>query len=302
MCKDMNSFSFNRFGKTLRWVMAVNFRTLLMWTIGSVVAVFVGELMTAEIGKYSAWQMVYYYGMMGSALFILVSLIMASTIVSSVNEKRKRQAFLMMPSTNLEKFLSLLVYTSVICVACVLLAFVLGDCLRMAWFKMQSYFVEYQVQVSVSDPAETYHGWSSALPKLIENLTPDVLCADSDRFTWFYIAMDIFVIFAIAVWNLSLMTICGTLLRKYAFVVASLIIILCSILLSWTIYHFGLFLFWGDVWKDGVHYESEVGALAYVLAVLLPALAVFNYWASFHIFKHFELITNKWTNYDILKR
>jgi hypothetical protein len=282
--------------------MAVNFRTLLMWTIGSVVAVFVGELMTAEIGKYSAWQMVYYYGMMGSALFILVSLIMASTIVSSVNEKRKRQAFLMMPSTNLEKFLSLLVYTSVICVACVLLAFVLGDCLRMAWFKMQSYFVEYQVQVSVSDPAETYHGWSSALPKLIENLTPNVLDPDSDRRTWFYNAMNIFVIFAIAVWNLSLMIICGTLLRKYAFVIASLIIILCSILLSWTIHHFGLFLFWGDVWKDGVHYESEVGALAYVLAVLLPALAVFNYWASFHIFKHFELITNKWTNYDIFKR
>ena len=298
----MNSFSFNRFGKTLRWVMAVNFRTLLMWTIGSVVAVFVGELMTAEIGRYSAWQMVYYYGMMGSALFILVSLIMASTIVSSVNEKRKRQAFLMMPSTNLEKFLSLLVYTSVICVACVLLAFVLGDCLRMAWFKMQSYFVEYQVQVSVSDPAETYHGWSSALPKLIENLTPNVLDPDSYRRTWFYNAMNIFVIFAIAVWNLSLMTICGTLLRKYAFVVASLIIILCSILLSWTIHHFGLFLFWGDVWKDGVHYESEVGALAYVLAVLLPALTVFNYWASFHIFKHFELITNKWTNYDIFKR
>ena len=298
----MNSFSFNRFGKTLRWVMAVNFRTLLMWTIGSVVAVFVGELMTAEIGRYSAWQMVYYYGMMGSALFILVSLIMASTIVSSVNEKRKRQAFLMMPSTNLEKFLSLLVYTSVICVACVLLAFVLGDCLRMAWFKMQSYFVEYQVQVSFSDPAETYHGWSSALPKLIENLTPNVLDPDSYRRTWFYNAMNIFVIFAIVVWNLSLMTICGTLLRKYAFVVASLIIILCSILLSWTIHHFGLFLFWGDVWKDGVHYESEVGGLAYVLAVLLPALAVFNYWASFHIFKHFELITNKWTNYDIFKR
>ena len=298
----MNSFSFNRFGKTLRWVMAVNFRTLLMWTIGSVVAVFVGELMTAEIGKYSAYEMVDQYGTMGSALFILVSLIMASTIVSSVNEKRKRQAFLMMPSTNLEKFLSLLVYTSVICVACVLLAFVLGDCLRMAWFKMQSYFVEYQVQVSVSDPAETYHGWSSALPKLIENLTPNVLNPDSYRRSWFYNAMNIFVIFAIAVWNLSLMTICGTLLRKYAFVVASLIIILCSILLSWTIHHFGLFLFWGDVWKDGVHYESEVGALAYVLAVLLPALAVFNYWASFHIFKHFELITNKWTNYDIFKR
>ena len=299
----MNTFSFNRFGKTLRWVMAVNFRTLLMWTIGSVVAVFVGELMAAEMGHYSAYEMVYKFGTMGSALFILVSLIMASTIVSSVNEKRKRQAFLMMPSTNLEKFLSLLVYTSVICVACVFLAFVLGDCLRMAWFwiKIHSFSAEYQVSV-IGDPVETYHGWSSALPKLIENLTPNMLDPESDRYTWFYNAMTLFVISAVGVWIHSLLIICGTLLRKYAFVVASLIIILCSILLSWTIHHFGLFLFWGDVWKDGIHYESEVGALAYVLAVLLPALAVFNYWASFHIFKHFELITNKWTNYDIFKR
>jgi hypothetical protein len=39
-----------------------------------------------------------------------------------------------------------------------------------------------------------------------------------------------------------------------------------------------------------------------VLAVVLPLLAVINYWASFHIFKGFQLITNKWTNYDILKR
>ena len=296
----MNTFSFNRFGKTLRWVMAVNFRTLLMWTIGSVVAVFVGELMAAEMGHYSAYEMVYKFGTMGSALFILVSLIMASTIVSSVNEKRKRQAFLMMPSTNLEKFLSLLVYTSVICVACVFLAFVLGDCLRMAWFwiKIHSFSAEYQVSV-IGDPVETYHGWSSALPKLIENLTPNMLDPESDRYTWFYNAMTLFVISAVGVWIHSLLIICGTLLRKYAFVVASLIIILCSILLSWTIHHFGLFLFWGDVWKDGIHYESEVGALAYVLAVLLPALAVFNYWASFRMFKDFQLITNKWTNYDI---
>ena len=182
----MNSFSFNRFGKTLRWVMAVNSRTLLMWTIGSVVAVFAGELMTAEMRNLSAYEMVNLYGTMGSALFVLVSLIMASTIVSSVNEKRKRQAFLMMPSTNLEKYLSLLVYTSVICVACISLALVLGDCLRMVWFKTASFFVVHQVQASVSDPVETYHGWSSALPKLIENLTPNVLDPDSDRRTWFY--------------------------------------------------------------------------------------------------------------------
>ena len=159
--------------------------------IGSVVAVFAGELMTAEMRNLSAYEMVNLYGTMGAPLFVLVSLIMASTIVSSVNEKRKRQAFLMMPSTNLEKYLSLLVYTSVICVACISLALVLGDCLRMAWFKTASFFVVHQVQASVSNPVDACHAWSSALPKLIENLTPNVLDPDSYRRTWFYNAMNI---------------------------------------------------------------------------------------------------------------
>ena len=30
----MNSFSFNRFGKTLRWYLGVNARALLMWMAG----------------------------------------------------------------------------------------------------------------------------------------------------------------------------------------------------------------------------------------------------------------------------
>ena len=298
----MNTFSFNRFGKTLRWVLSVNQRRILYAIAGSVVGVFMAEMILLRMGDiYSPLTMLHYYGQIGAALFALVSLILVSTIVSGVNEKRKREAFLMLPANNLEKFLALMTYTSVICVLGVFLAFVLGDSLRMTWFWISGPYTEAKVSY-IGNPTEYYYWWSSAIPKMMDNLTPNILDPDSYHRTWFYNAMNIFVIFAIAVWNLSLMTICGTLLRKYAFVVASLIIILCSILLSWTIHHFGLFLFWGDVWKDGVHYESEVGALAYILAVLLPLLSVFNYWASFHIFKNFQLITNKWTNYDILKR
>ena len=59
--------------------------------------------------------------------------------------------------------------------------------------------------------------------------------------------------------------------------------------------------------KEGFeHFETVVNmvnsSVAVVMLLLLTSLTVFNYWASYHIFKGFQLITNKWTNYDILKR
>ena len=296
----MNTFSFNRFGKTLRWVLSVNQRRMLYAVAGSIVGVFVGEMILLRLSNlYSPVIMLNQYGDVGAALFALVSLILVSTIVSSVNEKRKREAFLMLPASNLEKFLALMTYTSVVCVLGVFLAFVLGDSLRMAWFWISGPYTEAKVSY-IGNPTEYYYWWSSAIPKMMDNLTPHILEADSCN--WFYLVMYIVVIAAIAVWTHSLLIIGGTLLRKYSFVASMLVFILFVWLLSWTIHHFGLYLFWSDVWKDGHHYVSEVGVLAYVLAILLPVLAVFNYWASFHIFKNFQLITNKWTNYDILKR
>ena len=293
----MNTFSFNRFGKTLRWVLSVNQRRILYAMAGSIVGVFMAEMILLKMGDiYSPLTMLHYYGQIGAALFALVSLILVSTIVSGVNEKRKREAFLMLPASNLEKFLALMTYTSVVCVLGVFLAFVLGDSLRMAWLWVSGPYTEIETSV-MGNPVETYYWWSSAIPEMMDNLTPHILEADSRN--WFYLVMNLIVITAIAVWTHSLLIIGGTLLRKYSFVASMLVFILFVWLLSWTIHHFGLYLFWSDVWKDGHHYVSEVGVLAYVLAILLPVLAVFNYWASFHIFKNFQLITNKWTNYDI---
>ena len=296
----MNSFSFNRFGKMLRWVLSVNKRRILYVMAASVVGVFIAEMILLRLSNlYSPVIMLNQYGDVGAALFALVSLILVSTIMSSVNEKRKREAFLMLPASNLEKFLALMTYTSVVCVLGVFLAFVLGDSLRMAWFWISGPYTEAKVSY-IGNPTEYYYWWSSAIPEMMDNLTPHILEADSRN--WFYLVMNLIVITAIAVWTHSLLIIGGTLLRKYSFVASMLVFILFVWLLSWTIHHFGLYLFWSDVWKDGHHYVSEVGVLAYVLAVLLPLLSVFNYWASFHIFKNFQLITNKWTNYDILKR
>ena len=295
----MNTFSFNRFGKTLRWVLSVNQRRILYAIAGSVVGVFMAEMILLRMGDiYSPLTMLHYYGQIGAALFALVSLILVSTIVSGVNEKRKREAFLMLPASNLEKFLALMTYTSVVCVLGVFLAFVLGDSLRMAWLWVSGPYTEIETSV-MGNPVETYYWWSSAIPKMMDNLTPHILEADSCN--WFYLVMYIVVIAAIAVWTHSLLIIGGTLFRKYSFVISCMVFILFWVILVKTTHYFELPMF-TSTWENGRYVSGEVGIPAYFLAVLLPLLAVFNYWASFHIFKNFQLITNKWTNYDILKR
>ena len=295
----MNTFSFNRFGKMLRWVLSVNQRRILYAVAGSVVGVFMAEMILLRMGDiYSPLTMLHYYGQIGAALFALVSLILVSAIVSGVNEKRKREAFLMLPANNLEKFLALMTYTSVICVLGVFLAFVLGDSLRMAWFWVSGPYTEIETSV-MGNPVETYYWWSSAIPEMVNRLTPHILEADSCN--WFYLVMNLFVIAAIAVWTHSLLIIGGTLFRKYSFVISCIIFILFWVIFVKTTHYFELSMF-TSTWENGRYVDGEIGVPAYVLAVLLPLLAVFNYWASFHIFKNLQLITNKWTNYDILKR
>ena len=299
----MNTFSFNRFGKMLRWVLSVNQRRILYAVAGSVVGVFIAEMILLRMSSLdSPYMMLNHYGQVGAALFALVSLILVSTIVSGVNEKRKREAFLMLPASNLEKFLALMTYTSVVCVLGVFLAFVLGDSLRMAWFWISGPCIKTTViseTSEIGDPVEYYYWWSSAIPKMMDNLTPHILEADSCN--WFYLVMNLFVITAIAVWTHSLLIIGGTLFRKYSFVISCLVFILFWVIFGKTMQYFELSMF-TSTWENGRYVSGEVGIPAYILAILLPLLSVFNYWASFHIFKNFQLITNKWTNYDILKR
>ena len=295
----MNTFSFNRFGKMLRWVLSVNQRRILYAIAASVVGVFMAEMILLRMsGLDSPFRMLNHYGQVGAALFAVVSLILVSTIVSGVNEKRKREAFLMLPASNLEKFLALMTYTSVVCVLGVFLAFVLGDSLRMAWFWVSGPYTEIETSV-MGNPTEYYYWWSSAIPEMVDNLTPHILEADSCN--WFYLVMNLFVIAAIAVWTHSLLIIGGTLFRKYSFVISCIIFLLFWVIFVKTTHYFELSMF-TSTWENGRYVDGEIGVPAYVLAVLLPLLAVFNYWASFHIFKNFQLITNKWTNYDILKR
>ena len=131
----MNSFSINRFGRTLRWLQNTNFRMMLAWFVGMVLLVFMGEMIAYSLMKgLDPDYMIRRIADFGTAVMYISSLAMISCFVLSIRDKRKRVGFLMLPSSNLEKYLSLVIYASVIWICCIFLAMVVGDSLRMAWF------------------------------------------------------------------------------------------------------------------------------------------------------------------------
>ena len=309
----MNSFSINRFGQTFRWVLAINFRNFLAWTLGAAVGVFLMEMIliafniTPDGGNYVPvlYSTISQICQIALIIFVLVAL---STGFADYQKKPQREAFLMLPSTNLEKFLAVVIYVTVVWSLAGFLAFVVGDTLRMA------------VRALLYG-----NDWYSLVPKMLDlfgEMIPSYEDGMMIRPISYRVCAPIALI-GLFVWLHSTYILGGTLLRKYAFVASSLVIISAFILMAWLNQKYNLQFFYVDTFIDGqsidvlrqsgaldangpwsansVQVIHKVGALGYFITVALPLLSIFNYWASFHIFKGFQLITNKWTNYDFHK-
>ena len=309
----MNSFSLNRFWMTFRWVVTTNFRNFLAWTLGAGVGAFLMEMILVALNIHSdggnyvplLYSTISQICQIALIIFVLVAL---STGFADYQKKAKREAFLMLPSTNLEKFLAVVIYVTVVWSLAGFLAFAIGDTLRMA-VRALAFGNE----------------WYSLVPKVLDMFSEMIITYDEGMMikTIPYKICAPIAIFGMFIWIHSLYIFGGTLLRKYTFVVSSLVVILAFLLMAWLIHKFNLNVFYVDTVVDGQSLEAlrqsgaldangpwsaksvqiihKVGALGYFITVALPILSIFNYWASFHIFKGFQLITNKWTNYDFHK-
>ena len=309
----MNSFNINRFGQTFRWVVATNFRNFLAWTLGAGVGAFLMEMIFIALkihpdgGNYVPllYSSISQICQIALVIFVLVAF---STGFADYQKKPRREAFLMLPSTNLEKFLAVVIYVTVVWSLAGFLAFVVGDTLRMA------------VRALLYG-----NDWYSLVPKMLDlfgEMIPSYEDGMMIRPISYRVCAPIALI-GLFVWLHSTYILGGTLLRKYAFVASSLVIISAFILMAWLNQKYNLQFFYVDTFIDGQSVDAlrqsgaldangpwsaksvqiihKVGALGYFITVALPILSIFNYWASFHIFKGFQLITNKWTNYDFHK-
>ena len=281
----MNSFSFNRFRKALRWVWSMNFRSLMMWTTGFSLVIFFAEMMIWYLNTGMTTENIVGIILLFITIFFMIGVgASISSMFLEVNKKPRREAFLMLPASNLEKYLSVVLYFTVAWTVCIFLSIAVGDTLRMVFRSLVS-----------GDE------WVSCIPRFIDSFMPSFLYRSIYDYTLSYKVMQAVVLTAMMFWIHSFYTLGATLLRKYTFVLTSLTFIFIIALFGDVVNNSRIELFTA-VWEGDRYVSQGVGTLAYVLAVVLPLLAAINYWASFHIFKGFQLITNKWTNYDILKR
>ena len=281
-----NSFNIKRFGQTLRWLIAVNYRTMLQWTTGIALITFVVELYILKMSHIPLDLMESSF-VFGIFVMMIAFAFLASYVTSFISEKRRRTAFLALPATNAEKYLSLITYTSVIFLCAVFLALVAGDSLRMlfCWIRYHS----------DTTPDEYYKWYTSVLTMFKYNFT----IPSYARYETWFVAMKYILAVSFISWTHSLYTLGGTVLRKYSFVIVTALFISCFVIFVEinSTYHFDWF---EEEWieKAGFYYaySKEIGVEPYILSVLLPLLTVFNYWASYRTFKGLQVINHKWIN------
>lgn len=281
-----NSFNIIRFGQTLRWVIAVNYRTMLLWTTGIALITFVVELYILKMSHIplDLMQSSFAFG-----IFVMMTAFafLASYVTSFINEKRRRMAFLALPATNSEKYLSLITYSSVIFLCAVFLALVAGDSLRMlfCWIRYHS----------DTAPDDSYKWYTSVLTMFKYNFT----IPNYARYETWFVAMKCILAVSFISWTHSLYTLGGTVLRKYSFVIVTALFISCFVIFIEINQKYN-FDWFEEEWieKAGFYYaySKEIGVEPYILSVLLPLLTVFNYWASYRTFKGFQVINHKWIN------
>ena len=157
----MNSFNIKRFCKTFRWFFSMNLRSLLMWTGGFTVAIFLTGMMIFFFNSNNPHEALSLIAMFDDIFIIIGLLASTCTFLSDFNKKPKREAFLMLPGSNLEKFLSAVIYAVVGYVFALLLSVALGDTLRMA-FRSLAYGDE----------------WVSAIPQVMKWFIPNIVLYD----------------------------------------------------------------------------------------------------------------------------
>lgn len=202
-------------------------------------------------------------------LFAFVFYFSVSQTFSNLRTKQMRIASLMLPATNLEKYLSRLLQSTLGYAVAFFAAFVLADLTRMLLFPLLG------------------HSFGSLVPYLTESLfngfpwtVSQLNETDYGIVGWWWLALGV----SYVLWLLSYYLLGSAVFRRRAFLYSLLVLI-------------GAFIAFG-LGVDFIHHTMNLRirftahAVPYV-ACVLTALACFNVWLSYRLFKRIQVIPRK---------
>lgn len=278
----MASFSIKRTASATKWLILNNQRNLLRVTAGTfflfffVVLGYAGttlrdvsyELVALEVHEAA------FLGLGITGLFLFLS---GASVVADMKDTQPRISAMMLPASNAEKFVSRIVYITVVQAAACLVAAVAADLLQMLFHIVHGNSPISMFSI-VGDLSAVFH-WS----------TTDFLIASA--------------VALLAIWGHSVYVLGGTFFRRNQWILTTVAWCLASTVLSWL----GMLIPFGSITGDygGESLITSLGLEDYVIDtygvfltidVTLLLLIALNYWLSFRLFCRMQVICNKWIN------
>ena len=257
-----NTFNISRFWQVLKWTFANNrqsvVKVLWIWT-----AIFVCYFLLT-LFRYSSIHLVTSVGKgLFVGIFFILLIVFPSITLKSINKNRQhRLNTLMLPATNTEKFLSLIITVFCTYILTMIVAFLIADGVQ---FLVSTIF---RLNDTGFVTAKLYQAYMSSMDRT--NMG----------------SQDMLFSTMLTIWVISVYLLGGMFFRRYAglFVSLGFFLILMAI---------GYF---GSRYEPDYMIEIDKDAFLYGASLVLAILSLLNVWLSYRLFCRLQLINHKWIN------
>lgn len=272
-----NNFQFSRLLMVMRWDVFTNLKTYLNMTLGMTFALL--PFLIMQLYQLSKQDQLFpdaidlsYWGMSQYILFIssIAMYMMATQIFMVMKTNGQREQFLMLPASNLEKYISRFLFSTLGAAIAMLTAIVVADLVQLI-FSFLLLPGHYQ-SVCPSTMALLWKIWTTFIESI--DSTGALLLS--------------LLIVTSGVLVHSFFILCGTLFRKHTIVVTTILFIAMTYLVIYVIESVP-----GTI-TTCLNHGDNSWLFSLLIAELL--LGGFQYWLSYKVFTRMQVICNKWIN------
>ena len=272
-----NNFQFSRLLMVMRWDVFTNLKSYLNMMLGMTFALlpfFIMQLyqLSKQYQLFPDTIDLSYWGMSQYVLMIfsIAMYMMATQIFMVMKTTGQREQFLMLPASNLEKYISRFLFSTLGAAVAMITAIVVSDLVQLIFSFVL--LPGHHQSVCLSIMALLWKIWTT----FIESI-------DSAG-----ALMLSLLIMTCGVLVHSFFILCGTLFRKHTIVVSGILFIVMIYLVIYVIESVP-----GTITTCLMHGDNS-WLFCLLIAELL--LAGFQYWLSYKVFTRMQVICNKWIN------
>lgn len=272
-----NNFQFSRLLMVMRWDVFTNLKSYLNMMLGMTFALlpfFIMQLyqLSKQYQLFPNTIDLSYWGMSQYVLMIssIAMYMMATQIFMVMKTTGQREQFLMLPASNLEKYISRFLFSTLGAAVAMITAIVVSDLVQLIFSFLL--LPGHHQSVCLSTMALLWKIWTTFIESI--DSTGALLLS--------------LLIVTCGVLVHSFFILCGTLFRKHTIVVSGILFIVMTYLVIYVIESVP-----GTITTCLMHGDNS-WIFCLLIAELL--LAGFQYWLSYKVFTRMQVICNRWIN------